>query len=157
MAIRMGLNETTASVIGAVCLLLAGSAHATLGGARGTVEADRSHLSARLSALPSRTYTVEVLTLANGGVVREYVRGDGAVFAVAWRGPARPDLRQLLGNRFDVVQADNILPGGRRTRRPLAVRRPDFIVHSGGHSGAFWGVAYLPLLAPPGFSASELH
>lgn len=127
-----------------------------LGGGRDSVETDRQHLSARASATAAATHTVNALTLANGEVVREFTRGDGVVFAVTWRGPARPDLRQLLGNRFDAVQADNVLPGGRRTRRPLAVRRPDFVMTSGGHSGAFWGAAWLPGLAPPGFSVKDL-
>lgn len=131
-------------------------AEARLGGSVDTVEADRAHLSARHSSTNASAYTLHALTLNNGAVVREYARGDGTVFAVAWRGPSRPDLRQLLGPRFDVLQADNAAPAGRRTRRPLTVRRPDFIVSSGGHSGAFWGAAYLPGLAPAGFSPKDL-
>ena len=83
------------------------------------------------------------MTLANGGLVREFTRADGTVFAVTWRGPGRPDLRQLLGDHFQTLQADNVR-NGPRTRRPLSVNRSDFIVRTGGHSGAFWGVAFLP-------------
>jgi hypothetical protein len=129
---------------------------ASLGGGRDSIDADGRRFSARMSAVAASTHTVHVLTAPNGEVVREYARPDGVVFAVSWRGAARPDLRQLLGPRFDDVQADNILPGGRRTRRPLAVRRPDFRMSSGGHPGAFWGVAYLPALAPSGFSVHDL-
>jgi hypothetical protein len=131
-------------------------AHASLGGGRDSVEADRAHLAARASATAAASHTVNVLTQPNGEVIREFTRGDGVVFAVTWRGPARPDLRQLLGSRFETMQADNVRAGGRRTRRPLAVRRPDFQMTSGGHSGAFWGTAYLPALAPPGFSVADL-
>ncbi|HLZ85509.1 MAG TPA: DUF2844 domain-containing protein [Caulobacteraceae bacterium] len=138
------------------CLIAAWPAQASLGGRRDSIDADRRHLGAQLSATVAPTHTVHRLTLPNGEVIREFARSDGVVFAVAWRGPARPDLRQLLGPRFDDVQADNVLPGGRRTRRPLAVRRPDFALSSGGHPGAFWGVAYLPALAPPGFSVTDL-
>jgi hypothetical protein len=77
------------------------------------------------------------------------------VFAVTWRGGGRPDLRQLLGEHFQTLQADNVR-AGRRTRRPLSVNRPDLIVLTGGHPGGFWGVAFLPQMAPAGFSTSEL-
>jgi hypothetical protein len=136
--------------------MIATPAAAALGGGRDTVEADRTHLGARLTSSAAAGATVHALVLVNGGVVREYARPDGVVFALTWRGPSRPDLRQLLGARFDALQADNVLPGGRRTRRPLTVRRSDFRLTSGGHSGAFWGAAYLPAQAPVGFSARDL-
>lgn len=140
----------------AAFLALALPAHAYLGGAYATVEADRAHLAAQLHSTSAATHTVHTLTLANGGMVKEYSRSDGTVFAVTWRAAGRPDLRQLLGEHFDALQQDNRRIG-RRTRRPLAVSRPDFIVQSGGHSGAFWGAAFLPQLAPPGFSANDLR
>ena len=101
--------------------------------------------------------TVETLTLPNGGTVEEYVGAHGVVFGVSWRGPGRPDLEQLLGDHFATLQADNPLPGGRRTRSPLTVNRTDLVVHSGGHPGAFWGSAYLPQQLPAGFSLKDLH
>jgi hypothetical protein len=139
-----------------LCLIGGLPARASLGGGRDSVDADGRHFAARMSTIGASTHTVNVLTMTNGEVVREFTRGDGVVFAVTWRGPARPDLRQLLGPRFDTIQADNVLGGGRRTRRPLAVRRPDFVLSSGGHPGAFWGVAYLPALAPAGFPVRDL-
>lgn len=151
-----GTSVAVVIAIGAMGLLNAAPARAALGGGRDSIDADGRHFAARVSAVAASTHTVHVLTMPNGEVVREFARPDGVVFAVAWRGPARPDLRQLLGSRFDAVQADNILPGGRRTRRPLAVHRSDFALTSGGHSGAFWGVAYLPALAPPGFAVRDL-
>jgi hypothetical protein len=101
-------------------------------------------------------YTVDVMVLANGGTVKEFSRPDGTVFAVSWFGPGRPDLRQLLGSHFSAVQTDNVRRGP-RTRRPLAVNRADFVVQSGGHSGAFWGVAILPGATPAGFSAADVQ
>jgi hypothetical protein len=148
-------------VIGALAIVggwaLAWPAHATLGGVYSSVESDRTHMVARMRSASAATYAVHTLTLPNQGEVREFTRSDGIVFAVAWKGPGRPDLRQLLGQQhFDTFQADNVPPQGRRTRRPLGVNRPDLIVHSAGHSGAFWGFAYLPQQTPSGFSTSEL-
>jgi hypothetical protein len=132
------------------------AARAGLGGSYASVEADRAHLSASMRSTGGGAYTVHTLTLANHGAVREFTRSDGTVFAIAWRGPGRPDLRQLLGGRFETFQSDNTPPQGRRTRRPLTVNRTDLMVQAAGHPGAFWGFAYLPELAPAGFSTGEL-
>jgi len=138
------------------CSTYAATAHAALGAAYSSVETDRIHLSAKIKSTAAATYTAHALTLANGGVVTELTRPDGMVFAVTWRGPGRPDLRQLLGSHFDTLQADNATRVGRRIRRPMVVNRADFIVQTGGHSGAFWGVALLPQMEPAGFSANDL-
>ena len=150
------LREIACCAVAVVALGLAPTAHATLGGARDSVEADRAHMSAKLASAGAATQTIHALTLVNGGVIKEFARSDGVVFAVAWRGPSRPDLRQLLGARFDVLQSDNVMAGGRRTRRPLTVRRSDFVLMGGGHPGGFHGFAYLPGQAPAGFSTRAL-
>jgi hypothetical protein len=138
-----------------LCVTLPRPAEATLGQAHDSVDTDRVRLGARHSAQTAPTHTVDTLILANGGVVREFSRGDGTVFALAWHGPGRPDLRQLLGARFDAFQSSATAPGGRRVRRPLSVNRSDLIVHSAGHPGAFWGFAFIPALTPAGFSMDE--
>jgi len=132
-------------------------AHAFLGGAYASITADRAHLAAKLQTTAAASHTLHTLTLANGGIVKEFSRADGGVFAVTWRGPGRPDLRQLLGDKFAVLQADNAPRPGRVRRLPPTVDRPDFQVLTGGHPGAFWGVAFLPQSAPAGFSPSELR
>ena len=104
------------------------------------------------------------------GIVREFVNGDGVVFAVAWRGPGRPDLRQLLGSAFDTFQAKVTAPDSNTTvasdgavvhhgrlRRALVVEQRDLFVHSAGHPGAFFGFATLPQQTPPGFSPDALR
>jgi len=130
---------------------------ATLGGVSATIEADRAHLAARSSTVVNADYTVHIMTLPNGGTVKEFERSDGVVFGIAWRGPSRPDLRQLLGARFNVLQSDIAVHGGRRLRAPLADERSDFVLHSAGHSGAFVCSAYLPQMAPSDFSISALQ
>ena len=137
------------------CVALAAPACANLGGAYASVEVDRAHFGARLQSTAAGTYTLHALTLANRGVVKEFTRADGTVFAVTWRGAGRPDLRQLLGEHFQTLQADNVRTD-RRTRRPLSVNRSDFLVVTGGHPGGFWGVAFLPQIAPAGFSTDAL-
>jgi hypothetical protein len=138
-----------------VALLGAAPAQAALGRAYASVETDRAALRASLRSSASAGFTAHTLALANGGVVTEYTRTDGTVFAVAWTGSGRPDLRTLLGDHFATLQADNPRVG-RRTRRPLSVNRTDLQIVTGGHSGAFWGVAVLPELKPASFTASAL-
>ncbi len=136
---------------------VASPSFASLGGVASSIEVDRAHLAARSSTVVNAAYTVYVMTLPNGGTVKEFERSDGVVFGIAWRGPSRPDLRQLLGSRFAVMQSDVVVHGGRRLRAPLIDERSDFVLHSAGHSGAFVGSAYLPQLAPASFSVSDLQ
>jgi hypothetical protein len=143
-------------ILGLGSASLATGAHAALGHAVATVQEDRLHMSAALASTATPAYTMHTLTLVNGGEVKEFSAG-GVIFAVSWRGPGRPDLRQLLGEHFATLQADNARAGGRRLRMPMAVNRSDLIVHGGGHPGAFWGLAYLPGATPAGVSAADLH
>jgi hypothetical protein len=154
---RRGVVGWAGSALVALSLLSAFPAHAVLGGSYNSVETDRLHMAAQARTSAAASFSVHALTLANGGVVREFTRADGTVFAVDWRGPGKPDLRQLLGTYFETMQADNAVPvGRRRTRRPPAVSRSDLVIQTAGHSGAFQGVAILPKLAPTGFSAADL-
>ena len=150
------LSRLASAAAAAAALTAASSAQAFLGGGYATVTADRAHMAARLQTSAAASHTLHQLTLANGGIVKEFSRPDGTIFAVTWRGPGRPDLRQLLGDHFSTLQADNARRSGRPHRLPLMVNRSDFVVLTGGHPGAFWGVAYLPRAAPAGFSPSEL-
>ena len=154
-AARRGALRRGAEPLLLAALLGAAPVAAELGGARASVDADRAHLAAAMTSAPAAGYTVHTLTLANGGTAREYEAG-GAVFAVAWRGPGRPDLRQLLGPSFATLQAE-VAVARRGRRRPLMVRHDDLVVHSAGHPGAFWGYAYLPALVRAGFPADALH
>jgi hypothetical protein len=151
--------KLTASVPTALfaSLLFGSPAFAALGGTYNSVASDRAHFSARIVSASAATHTVHTLTLPNGGTVKEFTRPDGTVFAVSWRGRGRPDLRQLLGPWFDVMQADNAVRVGPPRRRPIGVSRSNFVVQSGGHSGAFWGVAMLPGASPAGLSANDLR
>jgi hypothetical protein len=129
---------------------------ASLGNKLPTIEADRAHLSASANSEILGAATVHTLTSPNGGIVKEYSATDGTIFAVSWKGPARPDLRQLLGDRFSAMSSMNH-PGRRYIRRIVAVQRPSLVILSQGHPGAFFGFAYDPSLVPSGFSLDALR
>jgi hypothetical protein len=129
---------------------------ASLGSKVATVEADRVHLSAARSSRAAGVAMVHTLTAPNGGTVNEFASADGTIFAVNWRGPARPDLQQILGDHFSMMGPMH-RAGQRRMQRVVAQQRPNLVILSQGHPGAFFGVAYDPALVPAGFSLDALR
>ena len=140
-------------MLGATCVLSL-PAEATLGQNVSTVGNDQvlMHATAH-SATSQAAYTVHLLTLPSGTVVREYVAPGGNVFGVAWEGPTLPDLKTTLGAAFDSYVAATA------TRRgtPLAVSNSDLVVFSGGHLRAFAGHAYLPQAVPAGVDVNVIQ
>ncbi|WP_027801628.1 DUF2844 domain-containing protein [Paraburkholderia dilworthii] len=134
------------AMLGASCTL-AFAAHAALGQNVSTVDSDqaRMHAVAR-TASTQNAYSVQLMTLPSGTLVREYVAANGIVFGVAWEGPTLPDLKTVLGSSFDAYVAGSAARRG----TPLAVSSSDLVVYSGGHLRAFSGYAYLPQALPAG-------
>ncbi|HXC41303.1 MAG TPA: DUF2844 domain-containing protein [Burkholderiales bacterium] len=132
---------------------------ATLGGDRASVEGDGARMGAgamRLRGSVAGTYTVHEATLPSGTQVREYLSTAGVVFGVAWSGPFKPDLRQLLGPHFDTMiarQAGHLHAG----RPALRQQESDLVVESAGHTRNFIGHAYLPGALPPGVSPEDIQ
>jgi hypothetical protein len=145
----------------AMACVLATAAHATLGGDRASVEADRLQMhaprTARLSAPAAGAgYTVHETTLPTGTLVRQYVSAAGSVFAVAWSGPFKPDLQQLLGPHFAAMLARQ--DGQVHAGRPFVRQHgSDLVVESGGHPNGFVGRAYLPAALPAGVTAQDIQ
>jgi hypothetical protein len=129
---------------------------ATLGGDVSTVQQDRTHLKASLRVSPSRGYTVHELAVATGTTVREYANADGRVFGVAWEGPWRPDLQQLLGDYFNDYKA---AVQKKRTGRngPLSSSTSRVVIEAGGRPRAFYGRAYVPDLVPSNVDPGEIR
>src|SRR5689334_16131486 len=139
-----------------LALVLSTPSFATLGGDLSTVRADQTILKAKIQVSPRDLYAVHQMTAATGTVVREFARPDGTVFAVAWDGPWRPDLRQLLGDYYaDFQQAAK---GRRPTHRgPLSATTSRLVVEMGGHPRAFYGRAYVPGLVPSGVQPADIR
>lgn len=115
----------------------------------------RAQAQATVQAGPGERYTVHQVVMPSGTVVREYVSPSGTVFGVAWRGPAMPDLRQLLGQYFEPYA--NAVSAKRRGHGPVTVEQPQLVVRSGGHMRSFVGTAYLPASLPQGVSPEEIR
>jgi hypothetical protein len=137
-------------------------ASAALGGDGASVQADQLHMQGSLRTTAAAAYTMHEIQGASGTVVREYVSAAGAsagkVFAVAWHGPWRPDMRQILGGYFEqFAQAAKSQSKIRMGRRPLMIELPGLVVEQSGHARAFAGRAYVPDMLPTGVRPEEIQ
>lgn len=128
---------------------------AALGDAAVSVSSDTAQLRASLRVVGGASYDVHELTMATGTIIREFVAPSGTVFAVAWRGPFKPDLRVLLGGYFDLYASAPRSAGS--TRAQLAIDQPTLIVRAGGHMRGFSGLAWVPTLVPAGVDPGALQ
>lgn len=138
-------------------LLVPVSSRAALGGGRSSVESDRSALGGEPRAPTSGPgYTVERFDLP-GTSVREYVRPDGVVFAVAWEGITHPDLSKLLGAEGPSWRAALASKGPSASRTHRRLVAGGAVVETWGHMRHLLGRALLPALLPPGVNEDEIR
>jgi hypothetical protein len=139
-----------------IAALIPHVASATLGQAENTVQTDVSRAHAAIKSSEERSgYRVHEIQLPSGTVMREFVAPNGNVFAVAWQGPTRPDLRQALGQYFDAFAS---APRTKLSdRRHVQIQQGDLVVQSGGHMRALSGRAYLLSAIPSGVNIGDLH
>ncbi|NYH16666.1 DUF2844 domain-containing protein [Paraburkholderia bryophila] len=151
---------TRCSAAFAMVLSLVASAHAELGStSTWLMDGNNSSMNQIDATAPGSTsYTVSETRLASGTVVREYVAHSGTVFAIVWTGPRMAPLSTLLGNYFSTylqgLSAAHAAHGG---YGPAAIEQAGLVVHTGGHMGAFAGIAYLPQALPQGISPADLR
>jgi hypothetical protein len=130
---------------------------ASLGGDVSTVQSDQARMQATLRTTSKDLYSIHEMQAPNNIVVREFVSSAGKVFGVAWQGPSRPDLQQLLGPYFaaftQAIQAQKKRGG----HPPLIVQEDGLVVRLGGHPRAFVGKAYVPQMVPSGVTAEEIQ
>ncbi len=105
--------------------------------------------------IPAGSVQKQELQLPSGTVVTEYLTDTKIVFAVTWRGPALPDLHQVLGDYFANYQTAASQPAVRR--RLVRVSRPDIVIESGGKMRAFTGRAWVPALLPSGVTSADIQ
>jgi hypothetical protein len=127
-----------------------------------SIQADQTQLQGTRRVVTNQAYTVHEIQAASGTVVREYLGGDGKVFAVAFKGPFFPDMRQLLGDYFAQYSAARQAqvaqnPNMRRARRPVVVDDPGLNVQIVGHPRAFAGRAYVPGSLPAGMQVEDIQ
>jgi len=151
----MKLTHTVVCSI-VVALTAAAPALAALGGDATSVQSDLVRMKGALRISSSAGFTVHEITTSYGTVVREYLTPADKVFAISWRGPVIPDLRQMLSSYYGQYEQAASAPhlGG---HRHLAIERPGLVVQSGGRMRAFYGRAWAPDLLPQNFSVSAIN
>jgi hypothetical protein len=155
MRLRAGLESGLWMSAIAVTALWPCVASATLGEPESSVAAEPQQNKASIKSSDLGTYRVHLSQLPWGTVLREYAAPNGEVFAVTWRGPFVPNLKQLLGRYFDEYAA--AASARRSDHRHVDVRRSDLVVQAGGHMRAMIGRAYLPQAVPSGVSVGDLE
>jgi hypothetical protein len=130
-------------------------ASATLGETEASIATERQLASASIKETMLGSYRVHEIQQPSGTVIREYAGLDGKVFAVTWRGPFSPNLRQTLGSFFDQYVA--AAPAGRQDRNHIQVHESNLVVQVGGHMRAYSGRAYLPQALPSGVTPGDLE
>jgi hypothetical protein len=130
--------------------------HAALGDKAASVQSDQRNMRAAARGMQSHDqYKVHEMQGEAGTIVREYESPEGVIFAVAWEGPVKPDLKQLFGKYYDQYRdAGRTASAG---HRHSTVRQSNLVVRSSGHVRAFSGLAYLPGQVPPGVNIDELQ
>ncbi len=151
---RKNVTPTGRILLALLCLCLPGFANATLGDNTQSIETDRVALTATIAVLPATQFTVHELQMPSGTKLREFVSPSGVVFAIAWRGPAMPNLKQVLGRYFHRYAAGENRQGGLHNR---VVSDADFVVQSSGHMRLFTGQAFVPQLLPPGVTVDQIQ
>lgn len=146
----------SALIVASLAQSAAPPALAALGADVASVQADGLHMKGevRVSTSPSG-YDIHEMQLPSGTVVREYVSVGNKVFAVSWRGPSIPDLRQTLGTYFPQYVAASSLPHG--GHHHLDISQPGLVAHSSGNMRSYFGFAYVPSLLPPNVSAADIR
>jgi Protein of unknown function (DUF2844) len=129
---------------------------AGLGDVESSVQSDQARMNGVLRSVDRHACLLHEITSPAGNVTREFVSPDGKVFGVAWGGPGRPDLRQLLGPYYQqalMAQAQQPRPRG----APVVIDTPKLVIYEAGHMRNFHGHAYLPELVPQGVQASDIR
>lgn len=129
------------------------AALAGLGGDATSIEADRVSLKGTVRVTPQANFAVHEIT-GNGLLVHEYA-SNGKVFAVSWRGPGIPDLKQMLGGYYE--QFAQAASGPHYNHHHLHVETPQIVVQSSGHTRSFFGRAWVPALLPQNFAVDQIN
>jgi hypothetical protein len=147
----MKLSRTAVSFL---CAALCAPAFAGLGGTVASVDADRVSLKGEVRVTSQAGYTVHAISSASGMVLQEYFAPNGVIFAVSWRGPGVPDLKQMLGSYYE--QARQAASGPHYNHHHFTVATPEVVVQSSGHLRSFVGRAWAPALLPQNFSINDI-
>jgi len=132
-------------------ILLPKFCFAELGGTTASISAEQKQFNSQLTSTQQNGYTVYTQTLTSGTIIQEYVAPSGIIFAISWSGPSLPNIQAIFGNYYA-----NYLSAAEKSRRSIYTNSDALVIQSTGIMGAFQGFAFLPKLAPTGFTVNNL-
>jgi hypothetical protein len=89
--------------------------------------------------------------MEDGSRVRQYVTGNGRIFAVTWSTLYKPDLSKLLGSSFpEYRHAANESARHGGIQRNFRLNGDDLVLQSSGHLNVYHGYAYRRSMMPKG-------
>lgn len=131
------------------------SSFAELGASSFTVT--RSMLVVSHSSINSprpNVYSIRKIINTDDVELHEFTDNNGLVFAMAWSGNSKPDMRAVLGSYYS--RYNNEINQPMAGRRPVVIQDADLVVQTGGLMNQFFGVAFLPQQAPAGVTLQEI-
>ena len=152
---RQNMKVTIAFLCVLMVLAIPMHSMAALGGDVDSVEADRAQLRGTARIAQMTTHSVHEIRTEKGVMLKEYVSPAGQVFAVSWKGPANPDLRQVMGNYYDQFQ--RAVRARTQVRGPISIHEPGLVVQMSGTMRAHFGRAYVPQMVPAQLSAESIR
>jgi len=134
------------------------SLSASLGRSATSVQEDVAKMQGTLRTSSGNSYTLHEIQTPTGVAVKEYASPVGQVFAVTWKGPFHPDLRQLLGPYYDEYdQADRTQRAQRAGHGPILIQHAGLVVEISGHLRSFTGRAYIPQQLPASMHVEDIR
>ena len=142
----------------ALMLALPFSLLASLGRDATSIQEDVAKMQGTLRTSSGNSYTLHEIQTPTGVAVKEYASPVGKVFAVTWKGPYHPDLRQLLGPYYDeYVQAVRTQRTQRSGHGPILIEHAGLVVEVSGHLRSFVGRAFVPQQLPAGMHVEDIR
>jgi hypothetical protein len=111
-----------------------------------------------ISRLPSpkpTLYSIRKLVTSDDIEIHEFVLPSNVVFALSWQGSTKPDMRVLLGAYFSRYADELSRPAA--GRMPVAIQETNLVIQTGGRMNQFFGLAFVPTMAPNGVQISEIR
>jgi hypothetical protein len=131
-------------------------AEAGLGEPTASVARDHAAIhGATLSVIKTEKYDVHETTTENGTRMRQYVNRSGTVFGVTWSGSTMPNLKLVLGTRYQRYLAAASVH--RTNHHLMNISEGDFVLHIRKMQRGITGTAYVPSLVPADVSATDIR
>lgn len=133
------------------------AAQAALGERADSLRSDQKSLFAkRMNGSVSSLFSVQELQ-TDSSHIKEYVDGNGIIFALTWSGLDHPDLAVLLGSYFSDYHSKEQVTPRRHGVRHQRIEAANLVVQKWGHMRKLEGRAYDPKLIPAGVSLDEIQ